>query len=181
MNASAYQIRCKHLIRQKLPDKENGGYEQDRCPVRPELRDRDARRNNETGERAEIGDEAYQACRKADRQTVLEADQPQRKCVVYGEDQTKRALAAHESTDRVVDLAGQRSHRVAARGRDPVVDRCDHPVPIVDKVERNDRGYYSQREDREQGSSSRPDRAQECAEPAARERRKLTERTLGLA
>src|SRR5262249_57479445 len=121
MNASSHQIRCQHIIRHKLPDKENGGHEQDPCPVRPELRDRDARRNNETGERAEIGDEAYQARRKADRQTVLEADQPQRKCVVYGEDQTKRALTANESADPVIDLSAYRPPPLPPRGPDPIL------------------------------------------------------------
>jgi hypothetical protein len=36
-----------------------------------------------------------------------------------------------------------RSHSVATRRRDPIVDRRDHPVPIVDKVARNDRGHHS--------------------------------------
>src|SRR6516165_7891942 len=85
---------------------------------------------------------------------VLEADQPQRSRIKYGQDETQRTLTAHEPADRIVYLARQRPHRLATRRWDPVVDCRDHPVPVIDKVAGNDRGHDSQREDREQFPSS---------------------------
>ena len=106
---------------------------------------------------------------------MIEAEQPQRDRIEHGQDQAKRALSAHESADGVIDLAGKRPHRLAARRWDPVVDCRNHPVPVIEQIAGNDRGHDAERKDGDQGASSRPDRTQESDQPAARERRKLAD------
>src|SRR5262249_39049650 len=110
-----------------------------------------------------------------------EADQRERRRIVQGENKTKGALPTYESTDGVIDLTGKRPHHFAARGRNPIINRRDHPVPVVDEIAGNDGGYHNQRKGRDQLSTSRPCRAQECANPAGRQRGELANRTLGLA
>src|SRR5215510_16236284 len=111
---------------------------------------------------------------------MVETDQPQRCRVIQRKDETKRALTAHESADRVVNLASKRSHGLATFRWNPVVDRRDHSVPVVEEIAGGDRRHETERNDRDQRSPPFPCRAEEGGEPAARECRELAERALGL-
>jgi hypothetical protein len=146
-DTAPHEVRREHIIAQGIPDEKDGRHHQDWSPTRPELRNRDAGRDDEAGEHADIGDEAQQASSKSDQDTVLEPEDPQRRPIVDGEHQAKRALAAHEPPDGIVDFAGQRAHGLAISRRDPIVDRRDHPVPLVDQIAGDDRGHYRERKD----------------------------------
>src|SRR6516162_3097045 len=71
---------------------------------------------------------------------MLEAHKPQHHRVEHGKAQTQCTLPAHESADGIVDLAGKRTHSFTLGGRNPVVDRCNHPVPVVEEIASN---YWS--------------------------------------
>jgi hypothetical protein len=58
MDSAADQIRRQDIICKRLPDEEDGQHDKDRPPIRPELRDRNADRNNEAGERTKVRYEA---------------------------------------------------------------------------------------------------------------------------
>src|SRR4029077_499063 len=103
-------------------------------PMRPELCNRNARRYDEPAQRAEIRHEAYQSCRNADQEPMLEPKQGQRCRVEYREDQAQRALADHKAADRVVDLASKSPDGFALRRRYPVVNNRHHLLPIIDEI-----------------------------------------------
>src|ERR1044072_9008990 len=98
--------------------------------MRPELRNRNARRYAEPAQRAEIWHEAYQPCRNADQEPMLEPEQGQRCRVEYREYQAQRALADHKAADRVVDFAGKSPDGIALCRRYPVVDNRHHLLPV---------------------------------------------------
>ena len=58
VDTTADEIWRKYVVRQTLADEENRRHDQDMEPIWPELGDRDARRDHQAGERAEIRDEA---------------------------------------------------------------------------------------------------------------------------
>src|SRR5215475_86147 len=64
---------------------------------------------------------------------------------------------------------------------DPVIDSRNHFVPVIEKVASNDRRDDANRKDRDQRSSSRPDRPEDAVEPAARKLCQFADRPLGFA
>src|SRR4029079_8533367 len=105
--------------------------------MRPELCNRNARRYDEPAQRAEIRHEAYQSCRNADQETMLEREPRQRCRVEYREDQAQRALTDHKAADCVVDLASKSPDSIALRRRYPVVDNRHHLLPIINEIAGN--------------------------------------------
>ena len=79
--------------------------------------------------------------------------------VKHAQDEAERALATHESADRVVDFPGERSDGGAVRRRRPIVDRGEHVVPVIDQIARDDRRDDREREHRDQRLSAGPHRA----------------------
>src|ERR1700730_18968392 len=106
--------------------------------MRPELCNRNARRYDEPAERAEIRREAYQSCRNADQEPMLEPEQGQCCRVEYREDQAQRALTDHKAADCAVDLASKSPDRIALRRRYPVIDNRHHLVPIIYELQGNE-------------------------------------------
>ena len=60
-DALADQLRRQHVAFQQLADEEDADHDDDRRPFGPELRDRDAGREHQPGQRADIGNEAHHA------------------------------------------------------------------------------------------------------------------------
>src|SRR3984893_17971674 len=106
--------------------------------MRPELCNRNTHRYDKTAQRAEIRHEAYQSCRNADQEPMLEPEQGQCRRVEYREDQAQRALTDHKAADRVVDLASTSPDGFALRRRYPVVENRHHLLPIIDEIADND-------------------------------------------
>ena len=64
----------------------------------------------------------------------------------------------------MVDLAGERAHRLAMRQRHPVVDRRQHAIPVVQHIEGDHRRDDHEGEDRDQRLPPDHKRAQERRE-----------------
>ena len=93
-----------------------------------------------------------------DQEAVLQPDRHQRERVEGAEDQADRELAAHEAGEHHVDLAGEPANRRAVLAGQDAVDLGDHPVPVEQQVEGDDRGDEQQHQEVED-----PERAGEHA------------------
>src|SRR5262245_65516597 len=98
--------------------------------MRPELCNRNARRYDESAQRAEIRHEADQSCHNSDQEPMLEPEQGQRCRVEYREDQAQHALTDQKAADRVVDLTSKSPDGIALRRRYRVIDNRYHLLPI---------------------------------------------------
>jgi hypothetical protein len=129
----------QHIAFQHLTNEEHTDHQQDRCPDRPELRNRHQGRHQEAGQGTEVRDEAQQPRHQPDHCAEVEAGQRQRDRVKQGKRKTDDRLAAHEAGDGIIDIARQSANRLAVRQRNPSIDGGDHAIPIAQEIERHDR------------------------------------------
>ena len=94
------------------------------------------------------------------------------------EDEADERLAADEAGDRPVDLAGERADGVAVRARHPGVDRADHPVPVDQHVEGDDRRHDEKREHADERLPAGPQAAQERRRSRPRPADEVADRAL---
>ena len=132
---------------------------------RPPLHQGDADGEHEAGERADIGDEGEEPRDHPDQDAEVQPDEEQADRVERAEDQADEALAAHEAGHRPVDLARETPRGRAVARRHPAVEGGDHPVPVVQHVEGDDRRDDEQRGDRDQRLAPGPERFEEGEEP----------------
>src|SRR6476646_1252147 len=125
-------ISFNTLVDQKYPEDH-----QDRSVVWPELRYRNGQRQNQTGHRADVGNESDQPGNQSDQQAEIKTRQRQRDGIERAEDQAHGSLTVQKAGNRRVDLARQAPHSVALVQRDPPINSTNHAVPVVDQIKCN--------------------------------------------
>src|SRR3546814_20181149 len=104
----ADQLRRQHVAFDGLADEEYGGDDGDRDPA-IELREREADREHQADQRAEVGNEGEEAGDEADHQAELEAGERQPDRVEHRqrqEDGERQSVVEGKSVSVRVDLGG---------------------------------------------------------------------------
>src|SRR5581483_3555503 len=164
-DAFTYELWRKHIAFHKLTDEEDSEHEKDRAIGWPELRHRDAQRKYETRHRSDVWNERNQPRDETDQETEIKAAESESYRVERPENETYRRLSAHKPGNCGVYFPRKLTHGFPVLKRDPAVDIADHPVPVVDEVEGDDRSHDDQRKHRHQCATSRPERTQKCRQP----------------
>ena len=157
---------CRMLPSMNWPTKNTAATAPTISPVRPELDERDADRQHQADQRADIGNEADQAGEQADQDAEIQPGQRQPDRVDDAEHQAERALPAHEAGGRRVDVGGDRADRLDMVARHPAVDLGDHAVPVEQHVEGDHRRHDEQAGDAEQRHARAPDRLEDRRDEA---------------
>src|SRR5262245_66658923 len=109
----AHKFGADDVALEELAEQENPDDERNALPIRPELCDRHARGDHQSGHRADIGDERDQAGDEADDQGKIEPRQHQSNRVIAAEHEAYSELPAQTPAYPRLDLAGEPAHRSA--------------------------------------------------------------------
>src|SRR5262249_49381207 len=90
----ANEFGRQHIAFEELTDDEDRQHENDRKPAWPELDDGDDHADDQSGERADIGNEGEDPGGGADEKTEVQRSKREADGVVDAEDQTHERLAA---------------------------------------------------------------------------------------
>ena len=150
----ADELRREHVALEELTCSNNAERQQEQLEARPSLKEGKAQGKHERGQRSDIGHEAQDAGDDADQKTIVEPDQCQAKAVPDSQEQADDRLAADETGQSMVYLAGDFSQALAMIERKPGVELRDHPVPVDENVKRDDGRDDQERQEIEQRGSA---------------------------
>ena len=93
-----------------------------------------------------------------DEEAEIDAEQHEAGGVEGAERQADQRLAANEAGEHPVDLVREHPDLLDIVARQPAVDEVDHPVPVVEEIEGDDRRHDEEREDVDDREAAAPQR-----------------------
>ena len=160
----ADQARRQDIALQELAAGKEDDHPADGQPV-VELRQRNADRDDEAGDAAEIGDEGDEADADSHGETEIDADQGEPDAVEGGQSQADRRLAADEAGERAVDLGELLADRGGMALGQQRIGLALQAVPVAQQIEGDDGGDEKQRQEIGQRHPAGHQPGQRAADP----------------
>src|SRR6202142_302393 len=151
----ADELGRKDISFEELTASNNAESKQEQLEAWPSLKEGNAKRKHQRGQRANIRHEAQKAADNANQKTIVKTDQRQANAVPEPQEQADDRLAAYKTRQRVVYFSGDLSQSFAMVERKPRVELRDHPVPVDKNIKGDDRRDDQERQEIEQRSPAR--------------------------